>query len=50
MALLKFWLRSFRLRWIRFKYYLNGYVKIRYKFLKDEQEDFFDSETVWSRP
>ena len=50
MASLKFWLRSFRLRWIRFKYYLNGYVKIRYKFLKDEQEDFFDSETVWSKP
>ena len=50
MSSLRFWVRSLKLRWIRFWHYLNGYVKIRYEFQPDEEGNTFPTEIVWSKP
>jgi hypothetical protein len=50
MSSLSHWFRSLKFRWIRFWYYLNGYVKIRYDFQSDEEGSTFPSEVVWSKP
>lgn len=42
------WLRSLRLRWIRFRHSLSGYVKIRLEYPREEQADN-PAEVVWSK-